>query len=351
MEEALKCRAIATVMAELRRAPDLTATRRLSLAARDGGGLGLLLCHKPNDAPSAARTRWQRRAAPSVPDEFGGLGRTAFTLSLRATAAARAATGLSSWDHHECAFRRYLSVWLRRLSTDRIASAPRRLNALVIVGAGQECVAALRRERRRGCARPEASACRSPTRARCIRGSRSRRPTRRPTSRCSKRSPTGATAIRRWSGSMSDGLTLDITGCAHLFGGETALARDLKQRLGAHGLQARLAVAGTVGCAWGVARLSAISWGSLSARRETRSAPLPLAALRLDPETSGARPGRLQAHRRRARPAARAARRALRRDVRAPDRPGARHRGRADHAAPAGAHRDHRAALSRADRA
>ena len=82
MEEALKCRALATVVAELTDDADLTATRRLSLAARDGGALGLLLRHKPSDAPSAARTRWQVAPAPSRPDEFGGLGRTAFSLSL-----------------------------------------------------------------------------------------------------------------------------------------------------------------------------------------------------------------------------------------------------------------------------
>ena len=62
MEEALKCRALATVVAELSDDADLTATRRLSLAARDGGALGLLLRHKLSDAPSAAFTRWQRRA-------------------------------------------------------------------------------------------------------------------------------------------------------------------------------------------------------------------------------------------------------------------------------------------------
>jgi len=41
-------------------------------------------------------------------------------------------------------------------------------------------------------------------------------------------------------GSISpDGVILDITGCAHLFGGEAALARDLVRRLAARGLQAR----------------------------------------------------------------------------------------------------------------
>src|SRR5262245_25446168 len=51
-----------------------------------------------------------------------------------------------------------------------------------------------------------------------------------------------------------DGLILDITGCAHLFGGEEALRRDIEARLSMQGLQARAAVADTVGCAWAVAR-------------------------------------------------------------------------------------------------
>src|SRR5262245_55728748 len=82
MEEALKCRALATVVGELAEAPDLTASRRLSLAARDGGALGLLVCHRLSDVPSSARTRWRIAPAPSQPDEFGGLGPTAFSLSL-----------------------------------------------------------------------------------------------------------------------------------------------------------------------------------------------------------------------------------------------------------------------------
>jgi protein ImuB len=53
-----------------------------------------------------------------------------------------------------------------------------------------------------------------------------------------------------------DGLTLDITGCAHLFGGEAAFCTDIVRRLGRQGLAARAAIADTVGCAWAVARFS-----------------------------------------------------------------------------------------------
>ena len=118
MEEALKCRALATVVAELCAAPDLTATRRLSLAARDGGGLGLMLCHQPNAAPSAARTRWRISAAPSLPDEFGGLGRTAFSLSLTRNRRGPCGTWTVSWDHHAYAFQA-ISVGVAETAVDR----------------------------------------------------------------------------------------------------------------------------------------------------------------------------------------------------------------------------------------
>jgi protein ImuB len=51
-----------------------------------------------------------------------------------------------------------------------------------------------------------------------------------------------------------DGLVLDITGCAHLFGGEAALCRDLVTRLTRQNFAVRVAVADTWGAAWGVAR-------------------------------------------------------------------------------------------------
>ncbi|MFM9862354.1 MAG: Y-family DNA polymerase, partial [Micropepsaceae bacterium] len=54
---------------------------------------------------------------------------------------------------------------------------------------------------------------------------------------------------------LSDGgLMLDITGCAHLFGGEEAMRQDIVRRLSRQGFTARTAVAGTVGTAWALAR-------------------------------------------------------------------------------------------------
>ena len=51
-----------------------------------------------------------------------------------------------------------------------------------------------------------------------------------------------------------DGVALDITGCAHLFGGEEAMAADLTARLTAAGFESRLAVADTPAAAWALAR-------------------------------------------------------------------------------------------------
>jgi protein ImuB len=52
-----------------------------------------------------------------------------------------------------------------------------------------------------------------------------------------------------------DGLWLDITGCAHLFGDEAALIADLEQRLRRLSVTAWAGIADTQGAAWALARL------------------------------------------------------------------------------------------------
>src|SRR5882672_9234285 len=52
----------------------------------------------------------------------------------------------------------------------------------------------------------------------------------------------------------ADGFFLDVTGAAHLFGGEEKLLADLGRRLAHFGLPARLAIAETAGTSWALAR-------------------------------------------------------------------------------------------------
>lgn len=79
----------------------------------------------------------------------------------------------------------------------------------------------------------------------------------------------------------ADGLFLDITGCAHLFGGERAMLDDLMTRLFHQGFDVRAGLASTPGAAWAAARfgLSPIDPGE----EEEALAHLPLSALRLEP--------------------------------------------------------------------
>lgn len=88
----------------------------------------------------------------------------------------------------------------------------------------------------------------------------------------------------------ADGLFIDVTGCAHLFGGEAALLADLGHRLGRLGHGVRPALADTPGAAWAAARFAGPRFGADGAAEgailppgTTREAiaGLPVAALRL----------------------------------------------------------------------
>lgn len=80
----------------------------------------------------------------------------------------------------------------------------------------------------------------------------------------------------------TDGLFLDITGCAHLFGGEKAMLADVLHRLFEQGFAVRGGLASTPGAAWAGARF--LSPAQIMPGEEAAIlAPLPLAALRLEP--------------------------------------------------------------------
>lgn len=80
-----------------------------------------------------------------------------------------------------------------------------------------------------------------------------------------------------------DGITLDITGCAHLFGGEGALVTDMETRLAGFGLTACFAIAPTIGAAWALARYGRHARLIISNEKLTAHLrPLPIAALRIE---------------------------------------------------------------------
>lgn len=90
--------------------------------------------------------------------------------------------------------------------------------------------------------------------------------------------------LRRWAGRYCpwvgleppDGLVLDITGAAHLWGGEPALLADLSARLERAGIAHRCGLGDTRGAAWARAHFAATPEAPLE--------DLPVAALRLPAE-------------------------------------------------------------------
>lgn len=87
MEEALRHRGLGAVIGEVKRA-DMTASRRLQLAAEGGRTIALLMKRHaregsdPIGMPSAAVTRWRIGCAPSTPLPVEGVGRHRWRVEL-----------------------------------------------------------------------------------------------------------------------------------------------------------------------------------------------------------------------------------------------------------------------------
>ena len=95
--------------------------------------------------------------------------------------------------------------------------------------------------------------------------------------------------LARWTGRWSplvevdgDGLRLDVTGVAHLFGGESGLVRDVRQRFARVGLSTRVAIAPTAAAAWALAHYAPCI---CTDDCEARLSPFHVSALRLDADT------------------------------------------------------------------
>ncbi|WP_300032781.1 DNA polymerase Y family protein [uncultured Roseobacter sp.] len=76
--------------------------------------------------------------------------------------------------------------------------------------------------------------------------------------------------LQRWAGKFSpwvateadDGLVVDLTGCAHLFGGEASLMEVVQQDCNDLGLAVRMGLADTRGAAWALARFAGQAAGA-----------------------------------------------------------------------------------------
>lgn len=97
-EEGLRCPAIGGVLL-FGAAPDLTAARRLQLAAETGGGIGLLLrADDENPGPTAALTRWRLAARASPEAGPHHLGEPGWEIALLRARGGRPGAWLGEWD-------------------------------------------------------------------------------------------------------------------------------------------------------------------------------------------------------------------------------------------------------------
>lgn len=126
--EGLRCPALSAVMVEgwgPMRELDLTASRRLALAAEKSGVPLLLLRMDATPVPSAAQTRWQVAAAPSVALPGNAPGHPCFDVTLlRQRGGPCGQSWRLEWDRDQCQFREApLSGAVVPVSADRPASS------------------------------------------------------------------------------------------------------------------------------------------------------------------------------------------------------------------------------------
>ncbi|HEV7234165.1 MAG TPA: hypothetical protein VGN36_07955 [Sphingorhabdus sp.] len=125
--------AAAVILSVYGKAPaiDLTATRRLMLAAAHAGVLALLLRFDAEPSPSAAFSRWQIASAPSQPLAASAPGRTVFDVALTRHRGGVAPFSMRlEWNHETRAFRESpLSGGLSALASGGAAGAPARQSA------------------------------------------------------------------------------------------------------------------------------------------------------------------------------------------------------------------------------
>jgi protein ImuB len=84
---------------------------------------------------------------------------------------------------------------------------------------------------------------------------------------------------------LPNGLILDVSGCAHLWGGEKNYIKEINTRLTNRGYDVRATMADSIGAAWAIAHYGGSAPIIESGKQMEALLPLPPSALRLDPES------------------------------------------------------------------
>lgn len=188
--------------------------------------------------------------------------------------------------------RRYLALWFPFLSTDRLRiqepdrcalspTAPPEAPLVLVAKTGNALrLAAADAHAQRlglmpGLTLADARACQPDLVAFAMDEAADRRLLDRLVHQCRDYSPAVELVI-------PDGIVIDITGAAHLFGGEEGLAGAVSERLAGAGLTVRYAMAATTEAARALARYTRLPVGDEQAAIHA----LPVAALGLDPEAT-----------------------------------------------------------------
>ena len=107
--DVVRCPSVGAAMIEMWKQPralDLTASRRLAVAAEESSVTALMLRVDAQPVPSAAHTRWQIAAAPSTALEADAPGHPAFAIELlRQRGRPDGGRWRLEWDRERAAFR------------------------------------------------------------------------------------------------------------------------------------------------------------------------------------------------------------------------------------------------------
>jgi protein ImuA len=121
MEEGLRLGGVAAVLGARAKTMDLTASRRLQLAAEQANTPIFLLRNHNDSTPSAAVTRWRVCPAPSARDAFGFYKNAGFRVALDYARGGKTGEWAMEWDHGALSLRLSSALDDRTAGEDRAA--------------------------------------------------------------------------------------------------------------------------------------------------------------------------------------------------------------------------------------